>query len=79
MSDIHVRMLVVKENTTTRNTKAKESTMTTFELNGKSYSTDSETLSVLRSIMPTARETGDSSAVIAVMAIGEKTGRITEL
>ena len=49
-----------------------------FELNGKKYSTDGETVKVLRSIMVSAKATGDSSAVIAVMALGLKTGRIIE-
>lgn len=50
-----------------------------FELNNKQYSTDSETINVLRSIMASAKATGDSTAVIAVMALGLKTGRIVEL
>lgn len=51
----------------------------TFELNGSGYETDAETLAVLRSIMPRARATGDSSAVIAVMALGEATGRVRKI
>lgn len=50
----------------------------TFELNGKTYTTDQETLDVLRSIMPSAKKSGDSTAVQAVMLIGLKTGRIVE-
>jgi hypothetical protein len=50
--------------------------MNRFELNGTWYETDAETLALLRQIIPSARETGDSSAVIAVMALGEMTGRI---
>jgi hypothetical protein len=49
-----------------------------FTLNGKTYDTDSETLNVLRGIVPTARETGDSSAVIAIVILGLATGRIQE-
>ena len=52
---------------------------TTFTLNGKTYETDGETLEVLRSVMPSAKTTGDSSAVIAILALGEKTGRITDV
>lgn len=51
----------------------------TFEMNGKGYETDSETLNVLRSIVPAAHESGDSSAVMAVMILGEQTGRIKEI
>jgi hypothetical protein len=51
----------------------------TFTLNGKTYTTDQQTLTVLRSIVPSAHETGDSSAVMAVMRLGTSTGRITEI
>lgn len=50
-----------------------------FEMNGKAYETDAETLAVLRSIVPSAKTTGDSSAVIAVMELGVKLGRIREV
>lgn len=50
-----------------------------FELNGKTYKTDGETVKVLRSIIPAAKTTGDSSAVIAVMSLGLATGRIIEV
>src|ERR1041384_4346207 len=53
--------------------------MTTFTLNGKTYETDTETLEVLRGIMPSAKATGDSSAVIAVIELGLATKRIAEL
>lgn len=55
-----------------RNTK-------TFEMNGKGYETDAETLNVLRSIVPAAKQAGDASAVAAVMELGLETGRIREL
>ncbi len=48
----------------------------TFKLNGTTYRTDSETLQVLRSVMPSAKSTGDSSAVIAIVALGLQSGRI---
>lgn len=51
----------------------------TFELNGKVYRTDAETLAVLRSIVPAAKRTGDSSAVQAVIILGLQTGRITAM
>ena len=49
-----------------------------FEMSGKEYRTDKETLEILRSIVPAAKETGDTSAVAAIMAMGIKTGRIVE-
>ena len=51
----------------------------TFGMNGKAYKTDEETLNVLRSIVPDARETGDTSAVQFVMVGGQMTGRIKEI
>ncbi|MEI3803133.1 hypothetical protein V6R85_01305 [Agrobacterium sp. CCNWLW32] len=51
----------------------------TFEMNGKSYQTDKDTLEVIRSVMAPAKASNDFSAVIAVMTIGEKYGRIREL
>jgi len=51
----------------------------TFELNGKTYETDKETLEVLRSIVPSARQGGDASAVAVVMELGLETGRIKEI
>ena len=48
----------------------------TFELNCKSYRTDFSTVSVLRSIIPAAKASGDSTAVQAVMFAGEMGGRI---
>lgn len=47
-------------------------------MNGKTYTTDAETLNVLRSIIPAAKASGDYSAVAAVMELGLKTGRIVE-
>ena len=49
-----------------------------FEMNGKIYSTDEETLKLLREIVPSAKKSGDMSAVTAVMSIGLMTGRIAE-
>ncbi|MFH1664895.1 MAG: hypothetical protein ABIA77_01990 [Candidatus Omnitrophota bacterium] len=53
--------------------------MKTFEMNGKAYQTDEETLDLLRDIVPQAKRVGDFSAVIAVMDLGEHTGRIREI
>ena len=50
-----------------------------FKLNGRRYVTDSETRDLLRSIIPNAKASGDSSAVIAVMEVGIASGRIREL
>ena len=49
-----------------------------FELNGKTYKTDDQTIKVLRSIVPDAKKVKDGSAVQAVMALGLLTGRIVE-
>jgi hypothetical protein len=50
----------------------------TFEMNGKTYTTDAATLEVLRSIIPAAKASDDFSAVTAVMHFGLATGRIKE-
>lgn len=50
----------------------------TFEMNGLIYRTDHKTLEVLRSIVPSAKKTNDYSAVMAVMSLGLKSGRIIE-
>jgi hypothetical protein len=49
------------------------------ELNGKTYRTDAETLSMIRSIVPAAKASGDASAIQAVMSLGLSTGRIQEV
>lgn len=51
----------------------------TFEMNGTTYQTDAATLNLLRSIVPAAKDSGDVTAVAAVMALGLKSGRIVEL
>lgn len=53
--------------------------MAIFELNGKSYRTDEETLNVLRSIVPAGKAANDMSAIIAVMELGLASGRIEEI
>ena len=50
-----------------------------FSLNGATFTTDPTTVRVLRSLIPAARAAGDSSAVIAVLALGLQTGRITHV
>lgn len=50
-----------------------------FEIDGKTYKTDAETIALLRSLVPQAKEIGDWSAVIAIMALGEMSGRIIEI
>lgn len=53
--------------------------MTTFTLNNKTYRTDAEMLEVLRGVVPSAKESDDGSAVIAVLSLGLMTGRIVEV
>ena len=50
-----------------------------FQMDGKAYKTDSFTLSVLASVMQSAKEVVDFSDVAAMMAIGEKYGKIAEV
>ncbi len=50
-----------------------------FEINNKTYTTDEATIKVLRSIIDSAVASNDFSAVIAVMELGIKTGRIQEI
>jgi hypothetical protein len=47
-----------------------------FELNGKTYRTDTETVEMLRGLVEAAKATGDSTAVMAVLFLGIKAGRI---
>jgi hypothetical protein len=51
----------------------------TFEMNGKAYRTDEETLNVLRSIVPAGKAANDMTAIAAVMHLGLATGRIEEM
>ncbi|TVM02981.1 MAG: hypothetical protein CV087_07485 [Candidatus Brocadia sp. WS118] len=53
--------------------------MKNFELNGKTYETDEKTLEILEILIPRAKQTGDNSAVIAVLTLGEMAGKITEI
>jgi hypothetical protein len=50
-----------------------------FEMNDKTYQTDTETLEVLRGIVPSAKATNDCSAVAAIMFAGLESGRIKEV
>lgn len=50
----------------------------TFELNGRCYTTDQATIEALRSVVPGAEISGDSSAVQAVLELGLATRRIRE-
>ena len=49
-----------------------------FSMSGKTYRTDTETLEVLRQLVPPSKASGDSSAVTAVMSLGLEFGRIVE-
>jgi len=51
----------------------------TFEMNGRNYKTDLATLDVIRSIVPAAKASGDMSAVICIMDLGEASGKIVEV
>ena len=53
--------------------------MKKFEMNERAYTTDIGTLMVLRSIIPSAKENNDFSAVTAVMTLGLQSGKIIEL
>lgn len=50
--------------------------MESFELNCVTFQADAETLAVLRQVLPAAKETGDTSALQAVMELGLRSGRI---
>lgn len=50
----------------------------TFEMNGKVYRTDTETLKVLRQVVASAKKSNDLTAITAVMGLGLKAGRIVE-
>ena len=49
-----------------------------FTMSGKTYSTDTSTVNAIRSILPSAKATGDYSAVTAIMVLGMQAGRIVE-
>ena len=51
----------------------------TFEMNGRAYRTDAETLALLRGIVPAAKASNDPSAVALVMELGLAGGRIVQL
>lgn len=51
----------------------------TFEMDGKGYRTDEETLNVIRSVVKHMEETGSNAGVAAVMGMGLKTGCIVEM
>ena len=50
----------------------------TFEINGKTYKTDEQTIRVLRSVMVPAKQSNDYSAVIAIIELGKTDGSIKE-
>lgn len=50
-----------------------------FTLNNKTYRTDLETLQVLRSVVTSAKQNDDASAVITIIELGLLTGRIKEI
>ena len=60
-------------------TRKRDKMKVTFEMNGKAYETTESMLNVLRSIVPEAKKTGDSTAVQYLMALGLQAGRISEI
>jgi len=50
--------------------------MKNFTLNKTTYSTDQETLNVIKSIISSAKINNDSSAVQSIMFLGLSSGRI---
>lgn len=50
-----------------------------FEMDGVWYAASANTCEILRRIVPAAKETGDKSAIFAMMYFGLKTGSIVEL
>jgi hypothetical protein len=50
----------------------------TFKMGPKNFRTDTRTLELLRCLVPSAKKTGDFSAVVAVMVAGKQSGRIVE-
>lgn len=51
----------------------------TFEMNGKGYKTDVETLDLLREQVSIGRKNDDFSAVAAMMTLGVMAGRIVQM
>lgn len=51
----------------------------TFEMNGKTFQTDTETLNLLRQVVPCAKIKNDTSAVQAIMFLGLQNYRIREI
>ena len=51
----------------------------TFEMNGKAYATDADTLNLLRKIVSDGKAANDMSAVSFMMEAGKLGGRIKEL
>jgi hypothetical protein len=50
-----------------------------FTLNDKKYRADSESLRVLRGVMESAVLANDGTAVVAMIGLGLKTGRLSEV
>ncbi len=52
-----------------------------FELNGKWFVTDDDGIKAVRSVIKSYRDGGskDNSAVVAIMLIGDMTGRIQQI
>ncbi len=50
----------------------------TFTLNGKTYTTDAETIALVRKCVARIKDGADTSALFAVMHWGQRSGRIQE-
>ena len=64
---------------TAAKTSARWNLTMTFEMNGKGYKTDAETLAVLNSIVPSAKAANDFSAVMFLMDLGLESGRVVQM
>jgi hypothetical protein len=65
--------------TANKNQHSKGENMENFTLNGTAYSTDQETLNVIKSVMPTAKINNDSTAVQAIIFLGLSSGRVKKI
>jgi len=54
-------------------------TLQSFTLNGQTYLTDRDTMHVLSTLMPGATVPGVRAPMLAVLFLGQQTGRIIQL
>ena len=53
--------------------------MTRFEMNNETFETDAETLTLVRKCVARVRAGADTSALLAVMVLGQQSGRIRKV